>query len=62
MVSKRAKLNDPQAAAQVKNRSLADKLQDLKIAFQRLDSLINNIRHYRGITKWTGYQLWLHCI
>ena len=49
MVSKRAKLNDPEAASQIKNRSLADTLPDLKIASQRLESLINDSRHYRGV-------------
>ena len=62
MIFKRAKLNDPQGAAQIKNRSLADILPDLKIASQRPESLVNNIRHYRDITNWTGYQLWLHDI
>ena len=46
MVSKRAKLNDPQAAAQIKNRSLADTLPDLKTASQRPENLISDIRHY----------------
>ena len=49
MVSKRAKLNDLQAVAQIKNSSLADKLIDLKIASQRLESIIIDIRYYRGI-------------
>ena len=51
MVSKRAKLNDPQAAAQFKNRSLADTLPDMKIASQRLESLISDIWHYRGVIE-----------
>ena len=41
IVAKRAKLKDPQAAAQIKNRSMADKLPDLKIASQNLESLIS---------------------
>ena len=49
MVFKRAKLNNPQAAAQIKNRSLADILPDLKIASQRLESFMSDIRHYRDI-------------
>ena len=49
MVSKCVKLNDPQAASQLKNRSLADTLPDLKIASQRLKSIISDIWHYRGI-------------
>ena len=44
MVSKRE--NDPQAAPQIKNWSLADTLPDLKIASKRLKSLISDISHY----------------
>ena len=51
IASKLAKLNDPQAAAQIKNRSLSDKLPDLKIASQRPESLISDIRHYQGIVE-----------
>ena len=51
MVCKRAKLNDPQAGSQMKNRSLTDTLPDLKIASQRLENLIIDIRHYRGIVE-----------
>ena len=43
MVSKRATLNDLHAAA------VADKLTDLKIASQRLESIISDIRYYRSI-------------
>ena len=42
-------LNNPQAGSQIENRSLADTLPDLKIASQRLESLIINLRHYRGV-------------
>ena len=49
MVSKRAKLNDPQAASQIKNTSLADTLRDLKIASQRIESLLSDTRHCRGV-------------
>ena len=49
MVSKRAKLNDPPAALQIKSRSLADILPDLKIATQRPESLISDFRHYRDV-------------
>ena len=45
MVSKRAKLNDPEAASQIKNTSLADTLRDLKIASQRIESLSSDTRH-----------------
>ena len=44
MVSKRAKLNNPRAAAQILNRFLADTLPDLKIAAQRLERLTSDIR------------------
>ena len=49
IVSKSAKLNDPQAASLSKNRPLAATLPDLKIASQGLDNLISNFRHYRGV-------------
>ena len=45
MVSKRViRVNEPQAAVQVKNRSLANTLSDLIIAFQKQESLISDIR------------------
>ena len=42
-------LNDTQTAAQIKNSSLADTLPDLKITSRRLESLISDIRNYRGV-------------
>ena len=49
MVSKRAKFNDPQATAQIKNRPLADTLPDLKTASRRLESVISDTGHYQGV-------------
>ena len=49
MVSKLVKLNEPQGGAQIKNRSLADTLSGLRIVSQRLESLMSDTRHYRGV-------------
>jgi len=48
LVSKRVRSSDPDYAAKVRERTLVDSLPELRIAAQRLESLITDTRQYTG--------------